>query len=113
MDILTIGRSDKPATLYRNNGIDQGNYLAIQLQGEAPNTQAVGARIYLSSGNQRQMREIQIGSNFTSQNPTEQVFGLGSANSIDEIRVAWPDGRITVLESVVPNQKLIISHPDK
>jgi hypothetical protein len=36
------------------------------------------------------MREIMIGNNYTSQNPTEQVFGLDASASVDELRVEWP-----------------------
>lgn len=36
------------------------------------------------------MREITIGSNFTSQNPTGQIFGLGASTVVDEIVVEWP-----------------------
>ena len=41
-------------------------------------------------GDTTQMREIMIGSNYTSQNPTVQVFGLGAAEVVDEILVEWP-----------------------
>ena len=35
------------------------------------------------------MREIMIGGNYTSQNPTVQIFGLDSATVVDEILVEW------------------------
>jgi hypothetical protein len=30
--------------------------------------------------------------NFTSQNPTEQIFGLGTATVADTVVVEWPSG---------------------
>jgi hypothetical protein len=65
-------------------------FLRVQLEGLPPNTQAAGARIFVTTGTKRQMREIMIGSNFTSQNPTVQVFGLDSAEFVDELLVEWP-----------------------
>ena len=51
--------------------------LSVRLAGSPPNTEAVGARIRVTVGGTTQMREIAIGNNFTSQNPTAQIFGLG------------------------------------
>jgi hypothetical protein len=63
-----------------------------------------------------------IGSNYTSQNPTVQVFGLGNATTVDELRVEWPalmpgpsqpvdSARINVPASLV-NETVILCHPD-
>jgi hypothetical protein len=58
------------------------------------------------------MREIVIGSNYTSQNPTVQVFGLGHASVVDRLVVEWPDGRETTRTQVAAGQTLVLSHPD-
>ncbi|MCV6604850.1 MAG: ASPIC/UnbV domain-containing protein, partial [Porticoccaceae bacterium] len=58
--------------------------------GNQPNTRAVGAIIRVRTGNLTQTREITLGSNFTSNNPTVQVFGLGDAAVIDELQIEWP-----------------------
>jgi hypothetical protein len=70
------------------------------------------------------MREIQIGSNYTSQNPAVQIFGLGEATNVDALVVEWPafdDGadveqRVTTFSLPVPasepGQSLVIRHPD-
>ncbi len=69
------------------------------------------------------MREIMIGSNYTSQNPAVRIFGLGSATTVDELRVEWPAidsgaGPVqpppTVLRTVAasrPGETLSIRHP--
>ena len=55
------------------------------------------------------MREIIIGSNFTTQNPTGQVFGLGLASQVDTLRVEWPDGTETTMTTVQAGQTLKIN----
>ncbi|HAK53706.1 MAG TPA: CRTAC1 family protein [Gammaproteobacteria bacterium] len=103
-DILLL--ADGP-TLWRND--ESGNeYLKVRLIGTAPNTEAAGARISLSSENTNQIREISIGSNFLSQNPAIQLFGLGSDTSAD-ITVSWPDGSETVMTDVASGQTLEIA----
>ena len=79
-------------SLYRNDNTDDRLSLKITLEGRGPNTEASGARIYASIGATTQMREIIIGSNFTTQNPTSQIIGLGDATSVDTLRIEWPDG---------------------
>jgi hypothetical protein len=58
------------------------------------------------------MREIGLNSNFVSQNPTVQTFGLGSATQADQLIVEWPDGRTTVFADVQAGQRMSVDHPD-
>ena len=84
----------------------------MKLHGAAPNTEAAGARITITYGGATQMREICIASNFVSQNPTVQTFGLGSAAQVDELTIQWPDGRETVLTNIQAGQFMTVDHPD-
>jgi hypothetical protein len=109
IDILQLTRSDTSgARLWRNDNVDN-NYLQVMLRGTAPNTQATGARVTIDIGGALQMREIMIASNFVSQNPTVQHFGLGTAITIDQVTVEWPDGQTTVLNDVAANQLIEIA----
>jgi hypothetical protein len=125
-DILEL--TDAPgnsARLWENRSAAAGrNFLRIRLEGLPPNTEAAGARIFVRIGDTEQMREIMIGSNYTSQNPAVQIFGLGSASSIDRIFVEWPaidaDASSAQIGSLLtgpigagqPRQTLVISHPE-
>ena len=110
-DMLVMHTGTAPsATLWRND--TQGNnYLAVKLKGEPPNTEAVGARITLRVGDRNLMREVTLGSNFASNNPTDQLFGLGQAERAETLTVVWPDGSETVLRDLEANQRLDIDHP--
>ena len=111
MDIFQAHRNETNAgTLWRNDTTGR-RYLKVELNGLSPNTEAAGARIKVTAGGQTQLREIMIGSNFTSQNPAVQVFGLDDAEEVDTVEVEWPDGELTTLRSVVSNQTLRLDHP--
>ncbi len=104
-------RTEDAATLWRND--TTGNhYLKVHLVGSSPNTQAAGARIRATVGDKELLREIVIGSNYTSQNPTVQVFGLGGASSVDTLVVEWPDGSTTTRTNVISGTTLVLEHPD-
>jgi hypothetical protein len=92
MDILQTSNDEtNSAALWANTSAAAGrNFLRVRLVGLPPNTQAAGARIFATIGTRTQMREIMIGNNYTSQNPTEQVFGLDASASVDNLRVEWP-----------------------
>jgi len=111
VDIFQLHRGTPvAATLWRNDSAGN-NYLTVRLNGAAPNTEAAGARIFLTVGDTTQMREITIGSNFVSQNPAVQVFGLGTATQADELRVQWPDGVETVDTAVAAGQVFVRDYP--
>ena len=59
-----------------------------------------------------QLREIHNGSNYVSQNPAEQHFGLNDMTAVDTVRVVWPDGSETSRSSSNPNQRISVSYPD-
>jgi hypothetical protein len=99
------------ATLWRNEA-SANNYLRVRVRGTAPNTEAVGTRVYARVGTTEQMREVMVGSNFISQNPTSVViFGLGTSSSVDELRFEWPDGSVTRSFTVLANQTLVAIQP--
>jgi hypothetical protein len=125
-DILELtNASGNSARLWENRTAAAGrNFLRVKLEGLPPNTEAAGARIFARVGGLQQMREIMIGSNYTSQNPTVQIFGLDSSTIVDEILVEWPaiDSGAgpaqlgTVITGPVaasqPGQTLVIRHPE-
>ena len=111
VDVLQLHLDTTLAATLWVNTLNTNNYLKVKLLGAAPNTEAVGARIYATSGGEEQMREVNLGSNFASHNPTVQHFGLGASTQVDTLRIVWPDGSETVQQSVSANQEVIIAQP--
>ncbi|MGD8341105.1 MAG: CRTAC1 family protein [Gammaproteobacteria bacterium] len=116
IDILQL-LLDAPvdARLWRNDA-SGNNYLRVRLDGLPPNTDASGARIRIRIGSEWQMREVILGSNFLSQNPAIQVFGLGNATQVDELTVEWPGiggaGPVTSHGPYDAGATVTIPHPD-
>jgi hypothetical protein len=111
IDILLLHRNYPQSAIMWRNDVDTNNYLRVRLIGSGINTVASGSRIFATIGSQTQMREIIIGSNFLSQNPAAQVFGLGTAAQVDNLTVEWPDGSVTDLGAVSAGQLLEIQQP--
>lgn len=108
---IYIANHDEPPKLFCNNGgskTGQNNFINIKLVDASSNSQALGARIYVSSGDIRQMQELKSGTNYVSQNPVEAHFGLGKSSTITRIRVVWPDGEESVITQVTVNKFVTI-----
>jgi hypothetical protein len=114
LDML-ISNSGEAPSLFRNNNFSAGNnFLNIRLKGHSSNPQAVGARIYISLKGQEQMRELQLGNNYVSQDAVEAHFGLGENEIVDQVRIVWPglEGEVSELNNVDANRFLLIHQPD-
>jgi hypothetical protein len=96
-----------PAQLLRNTG-GPGHWLQVKLIGTRSNRDAVGARVTVSAGDLRQMREVQAGSGYLSASSLVQHFGLGSQPRVDTVHVRWPSGVETTLRDVPANQRLML-----
>jgi enediyne biosynthesis protein E4 len=126
IDILELTEAPgNSARLWENRSAAVGRHsLRVKLEGLPPNTEAAGARILARIGDTEQMREVMIGSNYTSQNPTVQIFGLDSSTMVDALRVEWPaidSGRgpvqppattLTAVAASQPGETLLIRHPE-
>lgn len=114
LDVVIVNNSAEPSVYRNESGAGAGrHFLSIRLVGNTPGTEALGARIYVESGGVTQMREVSLSTNYMSNNPLEQHFGLGGASSVDRVRVLWPrTGQISELTNVAANQFLVIAEPD-
>ena len=96
VDLLVMVTADPRAdsvglpVLLENQGNDH-HWLTVRPRGHAPNTGAVGARIYATTPQRRQLREIAAGTSFVSTHSPWPTFGLATEPSAD-LCVRWPDG---------------------
>jgi hypothetical protein len=88
----------------RNDGGNRGHALLVRLRGSGANTEAIGARIRLTSGSRTQIRDIKAGTSYLSQNDLRAHFGLGAATTAERVEVLWPAGRSESVADVPANQ---------
>ncbi len=100
-DICGNGRVDLLATyingrarIYRNIAPNAGHWLMVRAIAPEWKRDAYGAVITVTAGNRKWTRLIQPGASYLSSNDPRAHFGLGAADHIDAIRVAWPDGSL-------------------
>ncbi len=89
---LLITENHGPAVLLRNEGGNKNNWLRLSLKGLNDNRSAIGTKVEIFSGGNRQKFEIAGSSGYLGQNSTQIVVGLGQAKEADVVRMLWPTG---------------------
>lgn len=119
VDIAVAASTDRHALLRNDVGL-RHNWLAVELTGAAgklpkgSNRDAVGARVTIVRGAERQIREVVLGDGYASQNSLRLHFGLGGergaeAPTVEELIVRWPSsGKEQRFKNVPANQIIAI-----
>ncbi len=91
----------QPQSLMRNESTVQ-NGLILRLIGTSSPRFPVGAIIRVRCGSVEFLQQFASGGSYASSNDWMVHFGLGQANLIDELEIAWPSGQKTLLKNVSP-----------
>ncbi|MEX2154012.1 MAG: VCBS repeat-containing protein [Gemmatimonadaceae bacterium] len=125
---LVVNNVNREAFVYRNNArsVNPGNrFLRVQLLGEGGNRFGVDARVSVFSGERREegggkredgavalVQEQAPARGFQSSVDYILVFGIGQRDSVDSVRVEWPDGRESLLPRTAANQTVTVRQED-
>ncbi len=102
LDIVVVNREENLG-IYQNITRSNSNWLLVRLNQKTINSYAVGAWIEIAAEDRIWHREITIGGGHASGSAGFEHFGLGGAG-IAELRVIWPDGKVSGWQTVQPNQ---------
>ena len=108
---LFVSNYGQRARLLRNRCESRNNWLVVTTVGKSANRDGIGARITVSAGGRKQIREVSSGSSHMSQDMVESHFGMGSASIADTVTVVWPGGEVQTLTEVSANQRLTVVEP--
>jgi hypothetical protein len=89
---LLITQNHGPAVLLRNEGGNQNHWLRLSLKGLADNKSAIGTKVEVFAGGNRQKFEIYGSNGYLGQSSTDIVVGLGDSKEADIVRMLWPTG---------------------
>ena len=89
---LLITQNHGPAVLLRNEGATQNHWLRLSLKGLNDNKSAIGTKVEVFSGGNRQKFEIYGSNGYLGQNSGDIIVGLGQSKEADIVRMLWPTG---------------------
>jgi hypothetical protein len=88
------------------NQPNENNWLKVRLEGTVSNTFGVGSAIRMYTGSQFQKRFVHCGEDYMGQDSYTEMFGLGSSEMVDSIKITWPSGWIDTFYDLPSNQVL-------
>jgi hypothetical protein len=103
---LVVG-SGSGLKLFRNEQ-KGNNWLEVRVIGRKANRAGIGARVTVTQGKSRQIREVEGGKGTTSQNSLVQHFGFGRFDTPVTVEVRFGPGSRTVVKGVKPNQLVTV-----
>ena len=89
---VVINNMSAPPSLLVNSVRSPNHWVEFRTIGSRSNRDGIGARISVKAGQRTQIEEVRSGSSYISQNDLRVHFGLGTARTIEDVRVRWPTG---------------------
>ena len=93
-------------------GVPRNNWVTFSLRGTVSNRNALGARLYLTAGDLKQMGDVKATFSYLVANDRRVHFGLGKQEKVDRLEVHWPSGIVTTYEDLPVNQFHTLTEPD-
>ena len=93
VDLFVTNLNGRPSLLHNQTAADH-HWLGLLLVGAGKNREAVGAKVVLWSGGQRQRRDVLCGESFLGSGDRRVHFGLGAAGRADSLHIYWPSGEM-------------------
>jgi hypothetical protein len=112
-DLIT-NNLNQPVTVLRNNQSEKlkNNYIRIRLIGSKLNSQGTGAKIWLETEDKSIFQEAYTARGYLSSSDPVITLGIGSSTLIKSLKVRWPDGRLTLVNDLAPNQLIKLVYPE-
>jgi hypothetical protein len=107
-DIVVTNNDHEDMFLWRNLTTTNNNYLKVKLEGTGSNRDGIGSRIEISVNGEKQYRYTLCGEGYLAQSSNSEFFGVGTATTIDYVKVTWLSGIEDILYNVSVNQTLSI-----
>jgi enediyne biosynthesis protein E4 len=105
---LLITNNGGAVQLLLNEGGNRNNALLVRTLGTKSNRDAIGARLRLTVGSKTLVDQVTSGSSYLAQNDLRVHFGLGAATKADRLEIAWPSGRVEVVENLPANHIITV-----
>ena len=105
---LLVTNDGEPAKLYRNDVKQKGHWLMVQAKDPSLKRDAIGSIITVTVGGKKLVRSVTPGYSYLSYNDPRVHFGLGTATSVEQILVTWPDGSSEKFPAAKADQFLVV-----
>lgn len=108
IDVVIVNLGEPP-TVIMNTTSNQNQSVTFNLVQAKANRDAIGARLTLRTSKRSQIKEVEAGASYLSQNDLRLHFGLGPDEKIERVEVRWSNGEVENVTGVAANQIVTIT----
>ena len=105
---VVLTQTGRAAVLLRNEQDLGHHWVRIRLVDPSGQRDAIGAWVELTAGGLTQRRQVSPTRGYQSQSELIVTFGLGTHETVDALRITWPDGTVEDVEEVGIDQLNVI-----
>lgn len=105
---VVVTTNHGPAYLFRNDGGNANNWIAVKTRGVKANKDGIGSVVRITSASGRQWNMVRSGSSYESQSDLTLTFGLGKDTTVTSVDVEWPSGTRDHLTNVAAKQIVVV-----
>jgi hypothetical protein len=109
LDVI-LNNMNANASLYENVAND-GQRIAVRLEGTRGNRFGLGARVDLATTSGRQTRLLTLSHGYLTADEPLLHFGLGQDTVVDELTVRWPSGAVQTFQALAAGRLYTITEP--
>jgi len=80
----------------------------VRAIGTKSNRSGIGTRLTLVTAGRRQVRDVQSGSSYLTQNDLRVHFGLDQSSRAERLEIRWPGGTTEVVENLPANHVITV-----
>lgn len=107
---LIINNLEQEAFIYENLSNSGNSFLNVAFKGPALNPFGIGAKVYVTTAEQKYYRENFNSRGFQSSTAPTLHFGLGKTKGPVGLKVVWADGKVQGIEGQALNQTVILDY---
>jgi hypothetical protein len=111
LDLVITALDDVP-TVLENRQASGNHWIAVRLQKAGRNRFCIGARVTVTAGGAKQVREVRSGGSYVSQNELPAQFGLGAQGSPVDVEVRMPGGDRWRFSGLAPDRLHVLTLED-
>lgn len=108
-DLLAVDLTGAPVLLLNESPAAGNHWLRVVLAGTRSNRMGIGARVTVSAGGRRQVREVRTGYSYLAANDVRLLFGLGIAERVELLEVRWPSGKRSLVRPDSVDREIVVT----
>jgi hypothetical protein len=109
LDIVT-NNFNETASIYKNTTDNSKNFIALDFVYKGANKEGIGTKAVVYNDGNKQLKQLYKSRGFLSSLESKLHFGLGNSETVDSIKIIWPNDEYQVLQGIDINQSLKLAY---